>query len=292
MLSGRNPSKLRQHRLEHHIRAIIIYHLVSCAFLTESGKTPAYLDGVVPGLKLMMTVEHHEVRPPDFSTTDRPSTPRSPPPALPPRRLPPTPQLKSNNPFYTGTGTGIASTSTSTSNEITSYQPNSSSPSKKPNSNLAVSFENPDAEYDEELSRAIQLSQQSMSDSAPHDHSHAHATDSADRGDGTTVTVQSAADVDMGGDNGDTTDHQEQGRTDRERSLRATAPPPSPEMKGLDGDSMRTLFGPSNKEEVGQTAVVPAGTYDVSDEPSPIERGRWYRTAVDELEPNRYIERG
>ena len=45
-------------------------------------------------------------------------------------------------------------------------------------------------------------------------------------------------------------------RQERERSVRATAPPPSPDAE--EGEVMNTLFGPSNKEEDGRTAMIPA----------------------------------
>lgn len=51
------------------------------------------------------------------------------------------------------------------------------------------------------------------------------------------------------------------GRDERERSVRATAPPPSPDPERLrsvdeEGEVMGTLFGPSTREEEGATAVV------------------------------------
>jgi hypothetical protein len=48
----------------------------------------------------------------------------------------------------------------------------------------------------------------------------------------------------------------EERRQERERSVRATAPPPSPDAE--EGEVLGTLFGPSNKEEEGQTAMVRA----------------------------------
>jgi hypothetical protein len=55
-------------------------------------------------------------------------------------------------------------------------------------------------------------------------------------------------------------------RDQRERSVRATAPPPSPDpvnvpLKGTtqaeeEGEVMSTLFGPSTKEEEGATAML------------------------------------
>ena len=90
------------------------------------------------------------------------------------------------------------------------------------------------------LAQAIRMSQQTNEDT--------HGQD-----DRTTVTIQPAQDVDMG-DVDDTDDTDADRRAARERSVRASAPPP-----GSDADSGRTMFGPSTKEEMGQTALVPAG---------------------------------
>lgn len=88
-------------------------------------------------------------------------------------------------------------------------------------------------EDDRELQEAIRLSQ-----------SQGNAEGETD---GARVTVQPAQDIEMG-DSGEETQ-----RTERERSMRATAPPPSPREAG----SALPSYGPSNKDEQGQTAMVP-----------------------------------
>lgn len=73
------------------------------------------------------------------------------------------------------------------------------------------------------------------------------------------------------------------GRDERERSVRATAPPPSPDPERLnaldeEGEVMGTLFGPSTKEEEGASAMVAFSAGAVS---LRLLLERWQRSCIE-----------